>query len=92
MSEMQKILNRCRKARLDLEISGEYAVGYWLVRDSDEQRFYIDKSVNCTALENVADKVLNDKTGYGYWIDYCFGIDANRNIAWSNLDNTDKFI
>lgn len=67
-------------------------VGYWLVRQSDSKRFFISTLVDVPALEKVADRVLSDEHGYGYWIDFCYGLDVNRNVAWMNLDLTDRFI
>ena len=66
--------------------------GYWLVRSSDEERFFISEKVSEPALERVCNKVLNNHTGYDYWIDYCLGYDVNGMEAWSNLDHTDSFI
>lgn len=66
--------------------------GYWLVRKSDNQCFFISEDVNVHALECTANKALNDKTGYEYWIDYCLGLDIKRVPAWSNIDQTDRFI
>lgn len=70
----------------------EVIKGYYLVRESDGHRFFISEEINGFALENVAKRVLNDKTGYNYWIDYCIGYDINRVLAWSNLDFINDFI
>lgn len=66
--------------------------GYYLVRESDGSRFFISKNVNVCALETVAERVLSDKHGYDYWIDYCMGYDVNGALEWTNLDFTDRFI
>ena len=66
--------------------------GYWLVRESDNQRFFISEDVSVVALERTANKALSEKTGYDYWIDYCMGLDIKRVPAWSNIDQTDRFI
>lgn len=64
--------------------------GYYLkIGDSAH---YISERVDAYALERVANKVLSDKTGYNYWVDYSHGLDVERRIAWSNLDFTDRFI
>jgi len=65
--------------------------GYWLVRASDKSRFYISKEVDSEALDHVADRVLSDKNGWDYWIDYSHGLDVTGRIAWSNLDHSDAF-
>ncbi len=66
--------------------------GYWLVRESDNSRFYVSLTVNEPSLDRVCNRVLSDKSGYGYWIDYCLGLDVKGAIAWMNLDYTDSFI
>jgi len=43
-------------------------------------------------LSKVAHKVLSDKTGYDYWIDYSSGLDVNGVTAWTNIDLTDLFL
>jgi len=65
--------------------------GYWLVRDSDKARFFVSENVNEYALNRVADKVLSDRIGWGYWIDYCLGLDVHGRIAWTNLDLSEHF-
>lgn len=63
--------------------------GYYLkIKDNFH---YIASDIDVEALETVAARVLNDKTGYNYWIDYSHGLDNTGRIAWSNLDFTDKF-
>lgn len=64
--------------------------GYYLVKNN--VRHFISESVNPAALNRVASRVLNDRAGWGYWIDYSHGADVNGNAAWSNLDHTDSFI
>lgn len=66
--------------------------GYWLVRSIDKERFFISEKISEHALQRVCDKVLNNRTGFDYWIDYCLGLDVNGREAWSNLDHTDNFI
>ena len=64
--------------------------GYYLIK-SDTYHF-IAETVNPSALDRVADRVLNDRVGYDYWIDYFHGPDVFGDPAWSNMDQTDKFI
>lgn len=92
MSEMSKVLKASRKARKVNEIEKGYRQGYWLVRDGDKERFYISERICSYSLEKVADKVLNDKTGFDYWIDYCMGLDVTGRTAWRNMDCSDYFI
>lgn len=74
--------------RLQETIAGTRRGYYLKIGDSAH---YISDTVDIHALERVADQVLNDKTGYGYWIDYSHGLDVNGRIAWNNLDFTDRF-
>lgn len=64
--------------------------GYYLVKD--DSRHFIDENVNPSALERVANRVLNDRVGYEYWVDYFHGKDVHGEPAWSNVDHTDRFI
>ena len=66
--------------------------GYYLVRVSDNQRFFISSEVNTLALEHECNRVLSDKTGWDYWIDFSLGLDVAGNPAWVNIDQTDAFI
>jgi len=43
------------------------------------------------ALEKVADEVLDDKTGYEYWIDYSLGKTVDGRVAWLNVDQIERF-
>lgn len=70
------------------EIAGTHRGYYLKIGDSAH---YISDKVDAYALVKVADKVLNDKTGYNYWIDYSHGVDVEGRIAWSNLDFTERF-
>jgi hypothetical protein len=65
--------------------------GFYLVRESDGQRFFIAPGVNSLALEKVAGKHLSEKVGWGYWIDKCLGMDVAGKPAWLNLDCEDLF-
>ena len=65
---------------------------YYLVRDSDRQRFFISRQVDQQALEQVCKRHLSDQTGWNYWIDLSLGLDVRGNVAWVNLDQTDRFI
>lgn len=64
--------------------------GYYLVKDGT--RHFISPDVNPAALERVADRMLSDSEGWDYWIDYSYGIDVHGKPAWSNVDQTDRFI
>lgn len=64
--------------------------GYYLVKGG--ARYFISESVNPAALDRVADRVLSDRAGWNYWIDYLHGPDINRTPHWSNVDQSDRFI
>lgn len=66
--------------------------GYYLVRQCDGQRFFISKCVDPVALKRVCKQVLNEKTGWDYWIDLSLGLDVAGSPAWVNMDQTDNFI
>lgn len=65
--------------------------GYWLVRESDKQRYFIGREISVPALERVCEVVLGEKHGWDYWIDYCYGRDTAGRAAWANVDLTDFF-
>jgi hypothetical protein len=65
--------------------------GFYLVTPDGERRF-IAAGVNARALERLCDRHLSESTGWAYWIDYCCGPDVFGAPAWSNLDQTDRFI
>ena len=91
-NEGNKLIKMHRAETKQKEITAGYRKGYWLVRESDKQRFYISLHVSEYDLYKVAHKVLSDKTGYDYWIDYSSGLDVNGAVAWDNIDYTDKFM
>lgn len=64
--------------------------GYYLVKNG--ARHFISVGVNEAALNRVADKVLSEKTGWDYWVDFCYGPSVTGAPAWSNVDHTDSFI
>lgn len=66
--------------------------GYWLVRESDSRRFFISDHVSTRALDRVCNATLSEAMGWGYWIDYCLGLDVDGRPAWTNVDLTDHFI
>ena len=68
-----------------------FALGYYLVRESDGKRFFISKVVDVIALEKVANKVLNEKVGYNYWIDRSMGKAVDGKPAWVNVDQIERF-
>lgn len=63
--------------------------GYYLVKG--DSRYWISESVDIDAMERVCDRVLNDKIGYDYWVDYSYGVDVDGRPAWSNVDQVDRF-
>jgi len=86
---MTKLIDHIRRQRnADLEARG-FRRGYYLVHN--HERHYISETVDLSALERVADRVLSDKTGWDYWIDYSHGPDTNNAPAWANIDQTDAF-
>lgn len=92
MLSTQGILTVLRKQR-ELEQENNLSrVGYWLVRSSDKARFYISKDIDCNKLEQVCNKVLTEKTGYDYWVDYCLGLDITGRTACCNIDQSDSFM
>ena len=64
--------------------------GYYLVKG--ESRHYISATVSEHALNRVATRVLSDKVGWNYWVDYSHGADVFGNPAWANIDQTDRFL
>ena len=90
--EGNKLIKMHRAETKQKEIATGYRKGYWLVRESDNQRFYIGLYTDECDLNVVARKVLSDKTGYQYWIDYCFGLDVYGKIAWNNIDCSFRFL
>lgn len=65
--------------------------GFYLVTP-DGARRYIGPTVNPHALEKACDRHLSAATGWEYWVDYLHGLDVNGALAWSNIDQTDRFI
>lgn len=74
------------------EIASSYMPGFYLVRESDGMRFFISEDLDHRRFERVANRALNEDTGYEYWVDRCLGLDVHENVAWSNLDWTDHFL
>lgn len=66
--------------------------GFYLVRESDEKRFFVSRKVCNRALERTAGLALSKAQGWEYWIDRCLGLDVDGKVAWLNLDCTDSFI
>ena len=73
------------------EQSNGLAYGYYLVRESDNARFFISKVVDRQALDDVCSAVLTEEN-YEYWIDRSSGADIDGNPLWCNLDFTDRFV
>lgn len=71
----------------------EVVEGYYLVLpNGDRHWFALGGDAAAYLLESACEKYLNDKIGYDYWVDYCFGYDVDRKLAWANIDHTDSFI
>ena len=68
-----------------------YAYGFYLVVESTQERHFISKVVDIKALDEVAEKVLNDTVGWDYWIDKSLGKDVEGKAAWVNLDQSWRF-
>lgn len=64
--------------------------GYYLVKG--HERHFISEHVSEPALERVCRRVLSDRVGWDYWVDYSLGVDVHGNPAWINIDQTDRFI
>lgn len=64
--------------------------GFYLVKG--DARHWISEKVNEVALEQVCKRYLSDAKGWDYWIDYSHGLDVHGNVAWANIDQTDRFI
>ena len=73
------------------EQSSGLAYGYYLVRESDNARFFISKVVDRKALDAVCSAVLTEED-FEYWIDRSSGADIDGNPLWCNLDFTDRFV
>lgn len=67
-------------------------IGYYLVRESDKERFFISKEISPPALHRVARENLSEKHGYDYWVDYYHGLDVSSREHWTNIDQTDYFL
>lgn len=80
-----------RRHRLGTGCLSDVRRGYYLVRESDRQRFFVSEGVSLTALESTASRVLSDALGWNYWIDRCLGLDVHGRAAWVNLDVSDHF-
>lgn len=65
--------------------------GYYLVRESDGVRFFIGPYASMRYLDKVCDKVLSDKHGWDYWIDFYHGLDIEGRPYWSNIDQVEAF-
>jgi hypothetical protein len=78
-------------ASQESEKENGFAIGYYLVRESDSKRFFISKIVDVRALEKIASEVLSEASGYGYWVDRSMGKAVDGSPAWMNRDFTDRF-
>lgn len=90
MSTMRSIIGSIHKQRnAEIEAQG-LRRGFYLVKG--DARHFISETVDEGALNRVAGRVLSDRTGWGYWVDYSHGPDVHGAPAWSNIDQTDCFI
>ncbi len=78
-----------RQRNAELESTG-MRPGYYLVKNG--ARYFIGSNVDEAKLNRVCNRVLSDVDGWGYWVDYSHGPDVRGNPAWSNVDQTDKFL
>ncbi|MNQ64977.1 hypothetical protein D3C85_794180 [compost metagenome] len=88
----KKTLNRSEYS-VDIEV----VRGYYLICDdkyANEIRIWMGETFEQAFrnFDKVGDKHLKDFNKYQYWIDYCSGYDVDRKLAWSNLDQTERFI
>lgn len=67
--------------------------GYYLVLPNRD-RHWIGESLADAArnINKLCDKCLTAETNWEYWVDYCFGYDVHNNLAWSNLDYSDRIL
>lgn len=65
--------------------------GYYMVRQSDQARFFISEKPCARSLDRAAAKHLSEKVGWDYWIDCSLGLDVHGRIAWHNVDCEDAF-
>lgn len=78
-----------RKRNKELE-SSCLRPGYYVVKGTD--RHFVSSQVSEPALNRVCERVLSDAKGWDYWVDYSSGPDVNGKPAWSNVDQTGRFI
>lgn len=91
MSVFKPYFKAKAKEQQNFEQSNGLAYGYYLVRESDDARFFISKVVDKQALDDVCSAVLTDED-FQYWIDRSSGADVYGNPSWCNLDFTDRFV
>lgn len=71
----------------------EVIEGYYIVLPNGDRHWFAKSCIyGDSKLNAICDKYLTKETNWEYWIDYCFGYDVSGNLAWSNIDQTDKFI
>lgn len=71
------------------------APGYYIVlepENSPSERFFISAFPNVPTFEKLCSKVLSDAFKGDWWVARSFGFDINGDIAWSELDCTEKFV
>lgn len=67
----------------------EVVRGYYLVLPNGD-RIWFGETLHAAAKNfgNVCDKYLDDSGDF--WIDYCSGYDVDNNLAWTNIDQSDR--
>ena len=67
--------------------------GYYLVLPNGD-RHWMGETIHEAArtIDKACDKYLNDKDGWQYWVDYCYGYDVKGNLAWANADQSDSIL
>lgn len=67
--------------------------GYYLVVERTQERFWFASSFweAVSGLEAACKQHLGNDD-YRYWVDYSYGLDVDRKVAWDNLDQTDALL
>lgn len=67
--------------------------GYYLVLpNADRHWLGENKYTAAKALGKACDKYLSDAIGWDYWIDFCYGLDVHKCLAWENMDCSDVLL
>ena len=86
---MSFIKQIARKHKIEA-INNTTQPGYYLVKN--DERYFVSEHINETALNRVCNKVLSDRVGWDYWVDYLHGFDVHGARHWSNVDQSDRFL